>query len=308
MPRLLITLSLTTRPPPLARAPIASSCHCGTPSLRTRNTSSGARSAAATSHATGTPPRASPRTSRSSAALDRPPAPEPGPGPLRRGPGRSVPRFAARAHSNRPCRMSSRFGDCFSLRRAIQLRVDSESLTQYRERNHGHRIREHRRPPAGRGVRLAHQAGRDAAAGSAVAADDGGGRDRVARRRHGGARPARRAALGRPARSRRVRPAAPVRRRAVVGGAAISGRPGSSAGGGTPTSSSSAPGGGTRVHDEVDTTIPGAALRPTFVYRHRQLADDLAAHRDAAEAGAKPMVVAVTGASGSGRDPRSRRS
>ena len=59
-----------------------------------------------------------------------------------------------------------------------------------------------------------------------------------------------------------------------------------------------APGGGTRVRDEVDTTIPGAALRPTFVYRHRQLADDLAAHRDAAEAGAKPMVVAVTGASG----------
>ena len=40
------------------------------------------------------------------------------------------------------------------------------------------------------------------------------------------------------------------------------------------------------------------ALRPTFVYRHRQLADDLAAHRDAAAAGAKPMVVAVTGASG----------
>jgi uncharacterized protein len=61
---------------------------------------------------------------------------------------------------------------------------------------------------------------------------------------------------------------------------------------------SEAPGGGTRVHDEVDTTVPGAALRPTFVYRHRQLADDLAAHRDAATAGAKPMVVAVTGASG----------
>jgi uncharacterized protein len=57
-------------------------------------------------------------------------------------------------------------------------------------------------------------------------------------------------------------------------------------------------GGGTRVRDEVDTTVPGAALRPTFVYRHRQLADDLAAHRDAADAGAEPMVVAVTGASG----------
>ena len=59
-----------------------------------------------------------------------------------------------------------------------------------------------------------------------------------------------------------------------------------------------APGGGTRVRDEVDTTVPGAALRPTFVYRHRQLADDLAAHRDAAAAGMRPMVVAITGASG----------
>ncbi|OBK72210.1 TIGR01777 family oxidoreductase [Mycobacterium sp. 1274761.0] len=59
-----------------------------------------------------------------------------------------------------------------------------------------------------------------------------------------------------------------------------------------------APGGATTVRDRVDTTIPGAALRPTFVYRHRQLADDLAAHRDAASAGAGPMVVAVTGASG----------
>lgn len=54
----------------------------------------------------------------------------------------------------------------------------------------------------------------------------------------------------------------------------------------------------TRVHDRVDTTVPAAALRPTFVYRHRQLADDLAAHRDAAQAGCGPLVVAVTGASG----------
>ena len=57
----------------------------------------------------------------------------------------------------------------------------------------------------------------------------------------------------------------------------------------------SAVNGGTRVHDRVDTTIPAAALRPTFVYRHRQLSDDLTAHRDA---GAKPMAVAVSGASG----------
>jgi uncharacterized protein len=53
--------------------------------------------------------------------------------------------------------------------------------------------------------------------------------------------------------------------------------------------------GGTRVHDHVDTTIPAAALRSTFVYRHRQLAQDLAAHRTASAA---PMVVAITGASG----------
>ena len=53
--------------------------------------------------------------------------------------------------------------------------------------------------------------------------------------------------------------------------------------------------GGTRVYDRVDTTVPGAALRSTFVYRHRQLAEDLAAHRAAA---AQPMVIAITGASG----------
>jgi uncharacterized protein (TIGR01777 family) len=56
--------------------------------------------------------------------------------------------------------------------------------------------------------------------------------------------------------------------------------------------------GRTVVRDRVDTTVPGALLRSTFVYRHRQLADDLAAHRDAAEAGCGPLVVAVTGSSG----------
>ena len=44
--------------------------------------------------------------------------------------------------------------------------------------------------------------------------------------------------------------------------------------------------------------MPAAALRATFVYRHRQLSDDLAAHREAADAGMRPMTVAVTGASG----------
>jgi uncharacterized protein (TIGR01777 family) len=52
---------------------------------------------------------------------------------------------------------------------------------------------------------------------------------------------------------------------------------------------------GTRVYDRIDAVVPAAALRPMFVYRHTQLAEDLAAHRSAALA---PMVVAVTGAGG----------
>jgi uncharacterized protein (TIGR01777 family) len=59
---------------------------------------------------------------------------------------------------------------------------------------------------------------------------------------------------------------------------------------------SDAGGGTTRVHDEVDTTVPGAMLRSTFAYRHRQLAEDLAAHREAASAGS--LVIAMTGSSG----------
>ena len=54
----------------------------------------------------------------------------------------------------------------------------------------------------------------------------------------------------------------------------------------------------TRVIDHVDTVVPAFALRPMFVYRHRQLADDLAAHRRAAESGLSPQTVAVTGSSG----------
>ena len=61
---------------------------------------------------------------------------------------------------------------------------------------------------------------------------------------------------------------------------------------------SDASGGTTRVHDTVDTTVPGSALRSTFAYRHRQLAEDLAAHRDAELAGAGSLTVAMTGASG----------
>jgi uncharacterized protein (TIGR01777 family) len=56
--------------------------------------------------------------------------------------------------------------------------------------------------------------------------------------------------------------------------------------------------GRTRMLDHVDTTVPGVALRSTFAYRHRQVAEDLAAHRDAAQAGAGPLVVAITGATG----------
>lgn len=53
---------LRTLTPPSAIAPMASSGCAGTPSLRTRKTSNGAASLAATSNATGTPPRGSPNT------------------------------------------------------------------------------------------------------------------------------------------------------------------------------------------------------------------------------------------------------
>lgn len=56
--------------------------------------------------------------------------------------------------------------------------------------------------------------------------------------------------------------------------------------------------GRTLVRDRVDAPLPAAALRPTFVYRHRQLADDLAAHRAAAAAGYGPATIAMTGTSG----------
>ncbi len=54
----------------------------------------------------------------------------------------------------------------------------------------------------------------------------------------------------------------------------------------------------TRVIDRVDTPVPGSALRPMFAFRHRQLADDLRAHRQAAEHGLTPAAVAITGSSG----------
>lgn len=56
--------------------------------------------------------------------------------------------------------------------------------------------------------------------------------------------------------------------------------------------------GQTRVIDRVDTPVPERALRKMFVYRHRQLADDLAAHKRATQHGLSPSTVAVTGSSG----------
>ncbi len=57
-------------------------------------------------------------------------------------------------------------------------------------------------------------------------------------------------------------------------------------------------GGRTRVVDRVDTQVPARALRSMFRYRHRQLADDIAAHRQAAAQGLAPLTVAITGSSG----------
>ncbi|OCB53988.1 TIGR01777 family protein [Mycobacterium vulneris] len=54
----------------------------------------------------------------------------------------------------------------------------------------------------------------------------------------------------------------------------------------------------TRMTDRVETPVPGRLLRPMFAYRHRQLADDLAAHHQARAHGAVPLTIAITGASG----------
>src|SRR5690554_4375294 len=54
----------------------------------------------------------------------------------------------------------------------------------------------------------------------------------------------------------------------------------------------------TRVTDRVDTWLGSRSLRPMFVYRHQQLADDLAAHRWAAGIDGEPRTIAMTGASG----------
>lgn len=54
----------------------------------------------------------------------------------------------------------------------------------------------------------------------------------------------------------------------------------------------------TLVTDEVDTPLPERLLRPMFVYRHRQLAEDLASHRTLRAYAPDSLSVGVTGASG----------
>lgn len=56
--------------------------------------------------------------------------------------------------------------------------------------------------------------------------------------------------------------------------------------------------GRTRVTDQVATIVPGHFLRSTFVYRHRQLADDMDRHHWASTLLPGPLTVAVTGSSG----------
>ncbi len=54
----------------------------------------------------------------------------------------------------------------------------------------------------------------------------------------------------------------------------------------------------TRVTDVVDTPLPARALRSTFVYRHRQLAGDLAALARARAVCPDTLTIAVTGSGG----------
>lgn len=54
----------------------------------------------------------------------------------------------------------------------------------------------------------------------------------------------------------------------------------------------------TRVSDSVETNLPATAVQRLLEYRHRQLAEDLAAHQAATQRGVKSQKIAVTGASG----------
>ncbi|MET9272021.1 TIGR01777 family oxidoreductase [Kribbella sp. NPDC003557] len=54
----------------------------------------------------------------------------------------------------------------------------------------------------------------------------------------------------------------------------------------------------TRVVDDIRSNVPGFLLRSMLDYRHRQLADDLAAQQRARAAGMRPLTIAVTGTHG----------
>lgn len=54
----------------------------------------------------------------------------------------------------------------------------------------------------------------------------------------------------------------------------------------------------TRISDRIETPVPAHLIASMLDYRYHQIADDLAAHRRAAEAGMGPLTVAVTGSSG----------
>lgn len=54
----------------------------------------------------------------------------------------------------------------------------------------------------------------------------------------------------------------------------------------------------TRIIDHVQTRVPGFALAPMFDYRHRQLADDLATQAWARQLSPDPLVIGMTGVSG----------
>jgi uncharacterized protein len=54
----------------------------------------------------------------------------------------------------------------------------------------------------------------------------------------------------------------------------------------------------TRVIDKIDSNVPAVMLRSMLAYRHRQLADDLAARDRALEGGMRPLTVAMTGSHG----------
>jgi uncharacterized protein (TIGR01777 family) len=56
--------------------------------------------------------------------------------------------------------------------------------------------------------------------------------------------------------------------------------------------------GSTEIDDTVETSLPDPWLRPTFAYRHRQIAGDLAAHARARTYRSEPLKVAMTGSSG----------